>query len=386
MKRIITFLGSGPIWDTTYMFGSVEVNGRVFPEALRAFGEFDEMIVCVTRKAEETNWHVLEQLNDARIRKVPIDNGVSTAEIWNIFSQIVRNIEHGDTVVFDITHGLRSLPFIVYMVASYLKSARSVTIEATYYGALDLRHEYAGKAPVIDLSQLTGLLDWMMAYENLRTTGDARRLAQLIEAASEGQREKIRNRIVRLSDSLQAISEAMLSGRADEMIRRAGEICGQIVQCERLTVERLEPFKVVSRDLLKLYERFALPASGSASGIDEVGAVIERQRLLVDWYIQGQHLVQAALLLRELVMTIVLDSQGLPVKGKRVRKEQTNPRPPLLTSIDLKHHSYSIILGQLWRNLTSVRNPLAHPGMAEPSSSTPRSSADQSKASPSDIN
>ena len=96
------------------------------------------MLVCVTEEAKRQNWGVLEGLDDPRIQSIDIPIGRDIAEMWQTFEIIACHIAEGDRVTFDITHGLRSLPFLVFLFAAYLKEAKNVVIDAIYYGALEL--------------------------------------------------------------------------------------------------------------------------------------------------------------------------------------------------------------------------------------------------------
>lgn len=153
MRKIITFLGDRGALQTTYSYNGNLYVGGVFAEALRQFCQYDTMLVCVTEKAKENTWSVLEALADPCIKPIDIPTGRTTDEMWQTFKIITEYVDENDRVIFDITHGLRSLPFLVFLFAAYLKAAKNVTIEAIYYGALELGNSRNGiPAPVIDLS------------------------------------------------------------------------------------------------------------------------------------------------------------------------------------------------------------------------------------------
>ena len=190
-RKIITFLGATPATSTTTYFfkdkngEQKKYEGKVFSEALRQFCEYDSMLVCVTEKAKTVNWSVLEELNDPKIQAVDIPTGNDTSQMWQMFTIITEHIERDDHVIFDITHGLRSLPFLVFLFAAYLKTAKQVIIEAIYYGAFDLKSENNGLAPIIDLSEFVYMIDWIAASNQFVETGDARQLSKLLNPHSD---------------------------------------------------------------------------------------------------------------------------------------------------------------------------------------------------------
>lgn len=158
-RKIIAFLGTASR-ETRYIYQDKVYVGRVFPEALRKFVDFDEMLIFVTQAARKATWPILEELNDDRIYPVDIPSGKNTDEMWEIFSEILSRVHSNDTVIFDITHGLRLTPFLVFLYAAFLKSAREVTIESLLYGAYELGDPEQGiPAPVIDLPEFIELLD-----------------------------------------------------------------------------------------------------------------------------------------------------------------------------------------------------------------------------------
>ena len=179
MKKVITFLGTKR-QATQYSLGNQIYTGDVFAQALRQFLEFDQMLVFVTESARREVYPVLEALKDERIKPVDIPIGETPDEIWDIFEKLTCQIDEKDEVSFDITHGLRSIPFLVFLAAAFLKSAKQVSIKRIYYGAFELRkgsQENPGPAPIIDLSELITLLDWLNASEQFMKFGNASQLA-----------------------------------------------------------------------------------------------------------------------------------------------------------------------------------------------------------------
>ena len=98
------------------------------------FCDYERMLVCVTAEAEKMGWDALQVAlgHSPKATKVNIPTGENTDEIWEIFNIISSLIHEGESVTFDITHGLRSLPFLVFLFAAYLKTAKHVRIANTF--------------------------------------------------------------------------------------------------------------------------------------------------------------------------------------------------------------------------------------------------------------
>jgi CRISPR-associated DxTHG motif protein len=213
---------------SVYTWQGEEYEGGVFSLALRQFVEHDRMLVCNTPEAEEKTWPALLALNDARIEPVSIPKGETTAEMWEIFNTITEKVNYQETVIFDITHGLRSLPFLVFLFAAYLKSAKQVNIEAIYYGAFEL-----GKpAPVIDLSEFVSIIDWLMATNQFVKTGDGEILADLlkkgipsgIELRDDIAARELKNHFKSASTAIESISLALRLTRPTETMQQATKL------------------------------------------------------------------------------------------------------------------------------------------------------------------
>ena len=118
MRKLITFLGKYLQQPITYLFDGQTYQGRVFAEALRQFAKFDQMLVFTTEEAQTTTWPVLEALDDDRIQSIPIPIGKNEEELWELFNIFTQQAEQDDTLIFDITHALRSIPFLVFLAAA----------------------------------------------------------------------------------------------------------------------------------------------------------------------------------------------------------------------------------------------------------------------------
>lgn len=301
MRKVITFLGKYPK-ETQYKFGDNFYGGRVFAEAMRQFVSFDEMLVFVTEEARTDALPVLAELNDARIRDVPIPRGESAAEMWKIFEIITNQVNEGETVIFDITHGLRSLPFLVFLFAAYLRSAKRVNIEAIYYGALELGDSKINKpAPVIDLSPFSKMFDWLTATDQFIQTGDARRLAQMLGADAS------KKAAVRASQKLSQVSLAAFLCQPFTLMREAQTLGAALDQAQPELAEQTLPFDVMREQITQTFGAFGADwAQDSAEGL-------RAQFRMIEWYYHNNQLIQAMTLAREWLISAVTLRLGLAI-------------------------------------------------------------------------
>jgi CRISPR-associated DxTHG motif protein len=374
MRTIITFLNDkGLKPGTVYQWHGRHYEGGVFSMALRQFVEHDRMLVCNTPEAELNTWPALLGLDDPRIVPVQIPKGESTPEMWKMFEVVTGQVGEGETVIFDITHGLRSLPFLVFLFAAYLKSAKHVQIEAIYYGALEL-----GKpAPVIDLSEFVSILDWLTATDQFAQTGDARRLARLLNPDN-----RTSGVTFSASRALSDVSLAAFLCQPFQLIPQIGilEKCLQDAKTE--LAERARPFGLLHENIQHTFDAF------KADFFTDVPAGLCAQFRLIEWYYGNNQMIQAVTLAREWLVSAVTLRLGQPIDltpaarrkmeraisgldriGRRTTDELTGEKYTF-TVDDLNEHGRQIHdnwserddLIKLWNELASVRNALDHAG------------------------
>lgn len=371
MRKIITFLGT-TTRETVYQYQGKNYTGRVFGEAMRQFLEFDEMLVFVTANARRQAYPVLEELGDERIRAVDIPLAETSAELWDLFDRLTAQVADGDTVIFDITHALRSIPFLVFLAAAYLRSAKQVTIEKVLYGALELGRDRPA-APVIELTELVTLLDWLMATNQFIYTGDARYLAHLLEKEGRQRRTKA---LKRAGAELRALSLAMMLCRPLEVMERAGGLETALSSAQQDLAQWARPFALLAHRIEDEYAARALsdphrrPAEGLSRMLD-----------LIKWYQNNNQTIQAVTLAREWLVTLVGYRLGRGLVLDRGGREHEiawgiNQLSRLMcgrgvdgelneTARALKELPEADRLRRVWDRLSNLRNDLDHAGFRE---------------------
>ena len=371
---VITFLGTSFRQEPTeYANGSDRAKGFVFAQALYQFFEFDRMLVCMTDDAEEKVWEKLrsqglapELTEDERVQALPIKTGNDTGEMWEIFMKIAGAIEVEETVIFDITHGLRSLPFLVFLFAAYLKSAKRVKIRGIYYGALELSK--ANVTPVIDLSEFVEMLDWLGASERFIEMGDGSALAGLLKSRVERSGEALNQ----VAASIEAISLALVLARPLEAIEASGQLRHQLATATQAIEARAKPFALLQEQVANAYGQFATePIPTSVSFARKIELTLDQQLLMIDWYREKGQIIQASGLAREWVISVLgfhfdVDDRnkiekGLAAAGAFAQGHTVDWGNDLVPLIQGLENGRSI--AKFWNQVTQLRNDLAHSGM-----------------------
>jgi len=372
MLKIITFLGT-VARKTVYRYQGQDYAGDVFGQAMCQFLDFDEMLVFVTEDARRMAYPVLEALEDPRIRPVDIPVAETSEELWQLFDALTSQVGVGDRVIFDITHGLRSIPFLVFLTAAYLRSVKEVTIEKVLYGALELGKGHPA-APVIELTELVTLLDWLTATNQFIYTGDARYLAHLLEQEGQSRSSKA---LQRAGADLSGFSLAMMLCRPLEVMEKAGGLGKTLANAQNELAQWARPFGLLAGRIEQEYAARAL-----ARPTQDVVEGLTIQLDLIRWYMGNNQVIHAMTLAREWLVTLtgcrlgwglVLDKSRREKDGIageinqfcRLKSARESPAGLSFTASLIAQLPEADLLRRAWDKVTGIRNDLNHAGMGE---------------------
>jgi CRISPR-associated Csx2 family protein len=250
MSRIlITSIGSGSYDKETkstnyrpadYYLGNEEksVQSAYIYDALKTLRGFDKMILVgtcgsqwyalydhlynkdsaikpITMHDDEYTYHLLELLEEEKkwrmdpekmrqeLEPLKASMGSICAEIivlkyglndeelllnFELMTKISEYIRDGDELSFDITHSFRSLAFFELLAVNYLKETlgKKISLDFVSYGMFDIAKENGQKSPIVDLSHLVKMMDWIKASEEYNRYGTTGLLADLMEREQLG--------------------------------------------------------------------------------------------------------------------------------------------------------------------------------------------------------
>jgi CRISPR-associated DxTHG motif protein len=368
MRYIISFLGtaaSDKYYEYTYQDQSAK--GRVFPEALRDLVGFDKMLVCTTDGARETTWKIVDSLNDNRIEQVPIKDGMDNVELWHNFEQIVSRFSQDDEVIFDITHGLRSLPFLVFLFSAYLKVAKNVKISSVLYGVLEMRQKsgdpnISGIIPVIELTEFVPMLDWMSATQRFIDLGDGNGLAQLLRNVLVLDSD-LKSLVDKTANAIERVSDALIYIRPIEVMESVAELQELIpkIETQGRDLPQLQPFLLLCEQIIDRYQNLSLANPLQPNHLEQN---LQCQLKMMTWYQKHQQQVKSIMLGRELFVSILMYWQGdreiFDYKTRKPAEIILNGKKG--TDFDLFPDSQTI--KDTWKKATELRNDFAHTGMS----------------------
>ena len=233
------------------------------------WGKEDLALILLTKMSKQKNWQddghtdfkTHEMISGQGLRSslaerqypMPIKaiedlpDGNNQEEILDIFQQLFEQIQDGDELYFDITHGFRYLPMLVVALGNYAKFLRGATVKHITYGNFEARDKSTNEAQIMDLMSLSLLQDWTHAAASFIRNGDASQLTQLTKAE--------------LTPILRDNSRPdVLSARTLKMlVENLEKVTADLITCRGINIEQSSNIKAMKGYLNKLQEVIIKP-------------------------------------------------------------------------------------------------------------------------------
>jgi len=385
-KRILlTALGKRP-QQAKYRFAKHVETANLVPVALMKLLPEDkrpnEIVALCTEDASRHAWPELEPSVGVEARNIPIPSGTSENDLWAILQIILREIPSGSKLILDITHGFRSVPFLFFTAALFLKALRGVQIEGIYYGMLDARDQ-DDVAPVVDVNPVLEMIEWFYATRIFKETGQAHLLSACLApfASPPEGLEKLDYRLYGGVKNLRRKIMEVANLFAQALPIELGSAACKLVRILETPVpEHLQTKVPVPEELFQVLKEFVEPLAF-------VGGVpckrrdypltlqeLERQANLIDIYLERGYVSFAIGLMREWIISAVLFYQGSKDWLKYKQRLKVERRLGALLELrNLKHkrnvpgllNDEQNRLVEHWHYLAGHRNRLMHYGMKE---------------------
>jgi CRISPR-associated DxTHG motif protein len=392
MTKLLSFVGTGQLYDTIYRLNGEEYHTAVVQEALCRYYKPDEVVLFVTREARSRNLPIIEAaIPSTPITIVDIPDGKCEDEIWDIFSIVTDSVHENDDIIFDITHGFRSLPFIALLSIAYLREIKPFSLSGVVYGAFEARetiHLESGKeisrAPVFDLTRFVSIFDWMAGVRSFLHHADAGVLEQMVNQISDEEFSQIQSRkgtkpLMDLLGPMSTYAASVRLSRPVEAMKTAYSIQERF-EAATGAIKKHTPVLTPLLSKISEIEHFALPEPNILTA-----AVIQKQRDLIQVQLEMGLYQQAVTLGREWMVTVLLFAAGAGEEWlkKETRNEAENSlsgaekvlstqskaqslrndkEKPRFLDWFCSHVSWKEMTG-IWSRTSQMRNELAHCGM-----------------------
>lgn len=353
-KLILSFLGTGNYQEIPYVLDGQEYTTPYTQEALVRHYPSHALKVLLTERARAKHGEALR----ARVayQEVPIPDGRSEEELWQIFNAMAEAVPEGARLVLDVSHGFRSQPILGLAVAHFLRVAKGVEVERILYGIL---LEEEGRGEFLDLTPFLELLSWTQASQDLFRYGFGRPLGELLKGLHRrswvGGEAQVRalgtlgNTLGQLSLALELLRVKEAGAHAEGLLKALTRVEADL---ERLP--RSRPLGLLLGLMEKRYRPLAVQDPFSPEGL-------RAQAAMVELLLETGSLAQAVALMRELVVSHLCLDEGLdPVEGREAAESLLGCWGKVART-ETESHRHR--LGQLWQELADIRNDIAHASM-----------------------
>jgi len=372
--QLLTILGTGNYQETCYTWQAKQVKTPYVAHALCEFFQPNLITVLVTKEAKETHLNKLQAIlgPSLLINDILIPSGKTEEEVWQIFDAVVNVVEPNSRILFDITHAFRSIPLLVLLAAAFLQKARNVEICGVYYGAFDANRE---QPPIFDLTPAIKLLDWLTATDQFINTGSSLELGKLLSTIQQdfyrGGKPKTASfkptRLKSFGDRIQALSRSIELVRPIDLITESAQLKNiPTTQLQDEVGAFAKPFELLLSQIQEDYSQFALTEMNQGNLKEQ----LEKQFLLLRWYVDKNLTAQAILLGREWIVTALCLAEGINDYRDRQQRDAIEKQLGQMTGANpnfnqpiVQHISSAEKLAALWSTLTEYRNDLAHTQM-----------------------
>lgn len=392
MTILLSFIGTGRLYDTVYLLGGQEFHTPIIQEALCRYYKPEKVILFVTHGARSVNLPTVRSvLSSFDVSEVDIPDGKCEEEIWEIFSIVTKSVSEKDSILFDITHGFRSLPFISLLSIAYLKEIRSISLSGVVYGAFEAGERIKtnsgveiSHAPVFDLTDFVSIFDWMAGVRSFLHHADAGLLNEQVKRISNEEFNKTQSRtgtkpLLNLIGPLSTYAEAVRLSRPVEALSVASLIYDRFPKA----TEAIGSYTPVLIPLLSKISDIGNFAVSDSNALTR--ELILEQRNLIQVQLDMGLYQQAVTLGREWMVTVLLYAAGSGgewlLKSTRFSAENAlSGAEKLLVHQNIKeqsdsyqknsrflewfctHDSWKEMAG-IWSRTSQLRNELAHCGM-----------------------
>jgi len=371
--RCISFAGSGHRERRRYCRETTCVETDLVQEAIYHLYHPEEIIILLSDPAAADVASSLDERN-IPTNKVWIPYGTNEDQLWEIFRTLCSIVKDKESIIFDITAGCHSLPFMTFLAASYLRSVRSVVIDGVIYAPVVGDD---GFCRFVDLKPMMDILDWIAGVKAVTDYVDAKPVYLLLSEMQgnihrSGEDPNPPIRLTSFAGLLWQFSDAVRLSRpidalyaASGVVREIDEVSGELQRYAPSLIPVLAGTRALS-------ELAAEPEM--AEHLDEYA---RKQIRLIAFQLEKGLYLQAVTLAREVLITLFMIRMRLDpdwrdadtrhdvsrtLTGGALAQQQ-KPYNTTIYSEKLSTYPDSKELILIWVRISDLRNNLAHCGM-----------------------
>ena len=350
-RHFMATIGTGNYSECKYKFGEKICETRFVQEAILEFKEFgkgDRITILLTGTAKKANflsgWKIEKKRNyntgetDAKIKysvglkdileekykgqieieTVDIPEGKEINEQWELFQKIFDNIEEGEEVIFDITHGFRTLPLLAMSVLNYAQTLKNITVEGIYYGAYEARNAKENTVEIWNCISFMDIMDWTSAANTFINYGNGKQISDVFENIKQNDESfykfsRISKNTELLTNNINTCRGKILSGQKKSIGKAYSsfdESFNKVFKPEDENNFKIKPFKAI----IERVHKVAKEIFGGKDSDFKVGMAT------VEWCIKFGLIQQGYTAFEETIKTYICEQYNLDT-GNREHRE-----------------------------------------------------------------
>jgi CRISPR-associated Csx2 family protein len=317
--------------------------------------ELSEVLIFATEAAQQKNWNeytykdrndkkvykmglkkkidnIIEEYDlDLEIKLIDIPAGFSEEELWEIFNIFTNEINEGDEIYFDVTHGFRYLAMLMMNILNYVKLSKNAEVKSIEYGLFEQlgpAYEVAKlpledrNARILDLTSFDYLNDWVVGVDNFINTGDADKINNLSgrsigkmfaqDESMDDQTRKLINKISKLIKSLKYFNDEIKTARGNKLNNTILNILTLLDEIEEFETDSNNRISPLLNLIDKIKNKFSIFDKNDKKGL-------KNYFQLLKWCKEHKLVQQGLVIFRENMISTIADEINEPYLPKHMK-------------------------------------------------------------------
>ncbi len=263
---------------------------------------------------KDSGWEIPDSKFN-KYEKIYIPFGVKEGDYWETFDTLINNINvENKEIYLDITHGFRSLPFFIFTVLNFFEKVKGARIKALYYANFEYGDESTTK-PIVDLLPVIELNKWIEGYFLFNKYGDTSYLSKLLSKFYKNIPDSYNKDFQYINTASEFLANLNISYGFSDVTSYEKYLKDIKTNFEEHidklnTIKSLRPIKFLFDNIDVYADTFIL-----------LDKEYKKQLELAKDYYHKNRFAQSISMLRESLLTFILEELGVEYKDKDYREK-----------------------------------------------------------------
>ncbi|MCH8487481.1 MAG: TIGR02221 family CRISPR-associated protein [Candidatus Cyclonatronum sp.] len=363
----ISFLGTTSYEVTTYIIDKKHYQERYIQKAINDHYKPEKHFIFATTFAMEKHRQGMIDCGFQVQDFVPIPDGKSESELWDLFGKVVKQVPEGSRLVVDVTHGFRIQPMVALAVVVFLRFQKNVRVEAIRYGLFEKGSE---TNEVLDITSFLDIIDWTFGIRRLIEKGDGSDLADILKnlhgrSYKNNELHKAKG-LTNFGSYVNGIMQSLSVVRPLEVMQEASRARTMTdeLKLDLQMMPHTQPLQLFAEEILQKLDEYAAPVSDISAIYSKQG--IQAQLAMIDHYLEVNQYQQALTLINELLIGLALVLHSEETVKPNKRKQMSDRLHAIRKDIFIgKIEQWEPEIVEIIKLSSDYRNDVNHAGMRD---------------------